>query len=334
MEILKCSYRYYYYLIILVVLSAYTWHYHETITDNCSSCFTLYPTNKYIKLVFQASLHDTHSLPLLRRQIISIYHRQKMLATYLLISMYFVFRKFIMSHHIVTVCVVCVLCAAHVPCSAHTNPSGTVRNSTNTRDPSSPDEQSFSALISSQDTSQPYTKRQSSYPQNFISNKRDTVRFHSTRYVNRNNNNNNNNVPVAINTIPTASHDAYLLKKEITENFKGGGNARNTQVASADVSVNLRDVELLERLAQTELLSNIKHESSADLRTEYRSRLKRDVAVDEMYFMRKLFEAYGDGTSITMEGFEKLVRKLGLLRLLTDASKQESGSTETSMYKN
>lgn len=24
-----------------------------------------------------------------------------------------------MSHHIVTVCVVCVLCAAHTPCSAH-----------------------------------------------------------------------------------------------------------------------------------------------------------------------------------------------------------------------
>lgn len=258
-----------------------------------------------------------------------------MLATYLLTNMYFVFRKFIMSHHIVTVCVVCVLCAAHVPCSAHTNPSGTVHTSTNTRDPSSPDEQSFSTLISSQDTSQPYTKSQSSYPNNFVSNKRVTVRFHSTRYVNRNNNN-NNNAPVAINTIPTASHDAYFLKKEITENFKGGGNARNTQtsIASADVSVNSRDVELLERLAQTELLSNVKHESSADLHTDYRFRLKRDVAVDEMYFMRKLFEAYGDGTSITMEGFEKLVRKLGLLRLLTDASKQESGSTETSTHEN
>ncbi|KMQ88794.1 zinc transporter foi [Lasius niger] len=93
-------------------------------------------------------------------------------------------------------------------------------------------------------------------------------------------------------------------------------------------------MELLERLAQTELLSNVKHESSADLRTDYRSRLKRDVAVDEMYFMRKIFEAYGDGTSITMEGFEKLVRKLGLLRLLTDASELESGGTERSTDKN
>lgn len=240
-----------------------------------------------------------------------------------------------MSHHIVTVCVVCVLCAAHVPCSAHTNPSGTVRNSTNTRDPSSPDEQSFSTPISSQDTSHPYANSQSSYPNNFVSNKRNTVRFHSTRYINRNNNN-NNNVPVVVNAIPTASHDAYLLKKEITENFKGGGNARNKQssIASADVSVNLRDIELLERLAQTELLSSVKHKSSADLHTDYRSRLKRDVAVDEMYFMKKIFEAYGDGTSITMEGFEKLVRKLGLFTLLTDTSKLESGSTETSTHKN
>lgn len=31
-----------------------------------------------------------------------------------------------MSHHFVTVCVVCVLCAAHAPCSAHTDGQGSV----------------------------------------------------------------------------------------------------------------------------------------------------------------------------------------------------------------
>ncbi|XP_072760446.1 zinc transporter foi isoform X4 [Anoplolepis gracilipes] len=241
--------------------------------------------------------------------------------------------KFIMSHHIVTVCVVCVLCAAHVPCSAHTNLSATVRNSTNTTHPSSPNVQPLSTLTSSKDTSRPYTESQNSHPNNFVGNKRDAVRFHSTRYVNRNNN--NNNIPLVINAIPSASHDAYLVKKGITENFKGGGNVRNKQpsIVSADMSVNSRDVELLERLAQTKLLSSVKHKSSTDLHTNYKSRLKRDVAVDEMYFMRKIFEAYGDGTSITMEGFEKLVRKLGLLRLLTDASELESDGTETSSGK-
>lgn len=236
-----------------------------------------------------------------------------------------------MSHHIVTVCVVCVLCAAHVPCSAHTNLSATMHNSTNIRDPSSPNIQPSSTLISSKDT-HPYAKSQSSYPNNVVSNKRDIVRFQNTRYVNRNN---NNNIPVVVNAVPTASHDAYLIKKEITENFKGGGNVRNTQpsIESVDTSVNSRNVELSKRLAQPELLSNVKDKSSADLRTSYRSRLKRDVAVDETYLIKKIFEAYGDGTSMTIEGFEKLVRKLGLHKLI-DASKLENGGTETSMHKN
>lgn len=244
--------------------------------------------------------------------------------------MYFVFRKFIMSHHIVTVCVVCVLCAAHVPCSAHTNLSATMHNSTNTRDPSSPNVQPSSTLISSKNT-HPYAKSQSSYPNNVVSNKRDTVRFQNTRYVNRNNN--NNNIPVVVNAVPTASHDAYLIKKEIMENFKGGGNVRSTQPSIEsvdDTSVNSRNVELSKRLVQPELLSNVK-DKSADLHTSYRSRLKRDV--DETYLTKKIFEAYGDGTSMTMEGFEKLVRKLGLHKLI-DASKLENGGTETSMHKN
>ncbi|KAL6441966.1 hypothetical protein ACFW04_002373 [Cataglyphis niger] len=253
-----------------------------------------------------------------------------MFKTYIL-TMYFVFRKFIMSHHIVTVCVVCVLCAAHVPCSAHTNLSATMHNSTNTRDPSSPNVQSSSTLISSKNT-HPYAKSQSSYPNNVVSNKRDTVRFQNTRYINRNNN--NNNIPVVVDAVPTASHDAYLIKKEIMENFKGGGNVRSTQPSIEsvdDTSVNLRNVELSKRLAQSELLSNVK-DKSADLHTSYRSRLKRDVTVDETYLTKKIFEAYGDGTSMTMEGFKKLVRKLGLHKLI-DASKLENGETETSNSK-
>jgi len=62
-------------------------------------------------------------------------------------------------------------------------------------------------------------------------------------------------------------------------------------------------------------------------------RLKRNVDVDERYFMKKIFEAYGDGTSITMEGFEKLVRKLGLLRLLTDTSELEGNGFDRNKTK-
>jgi len=132
------------------------------------------------------------------------------------------------------------------------------------------------------------------------------------------------------------SYDIYL-KKQMTESFKGGGSPQDTRpsIRSANVSVNSRDAELLERLAQPELMSGIIQESaqfSENLRTINKSRLKRDV--NERYFMQKIFEAYGDGTSITMEGFEKLVRKLGLLRLLTDALKVDDEGTDRSMYKN
>ncbi|XP_029171895.1 zinc transporter foi-like isoform X2 [Nylanderia fulva] len=229
-----------------------------------------------------------------------------MSATYLLTSILnFVFRKFIMSHHIVTVCVVCVLCAAHVPCSAHTNPSATLAtlvhsysNSTNTGDPSDPSAQPFpSTPISFRDPTRPYS--------NFVSNKHKL----------------------------SASRDAHPAKKDTTESFKDGGKTRSTTSSSSSIgSGSSRDAELLERLAQTKLEQfNTKQDSSVDLDTDYRARLKRDVTVvDETYFMRKIFEAYGDGTSITMDGFEKLVRKLGLLKLLTDASGLESGGTERS----
>lgn len=241
-----------------------------------------------------------------------------------------------MSHHIVTVCVVCVLCTAHVPCSAHTNLSAmTSDNSTNTKNHSGPDTrgQLFWSPIRSKDI-HPYSKNQQRYsPNNFISNKHDAVRSHIIRHID-NNSNNNNSVSVT-EAISTASHDTYHKKESVmTESFKGGGNPQDTQpsVRSADVSVNSRHAELLERLAQRELVPDVKQksaQSSEDLHIVNRSRLKRDV--NERYFMQKIFEAYGDGTSITMEGFEKLVRKLGLLRLLSDVSKVDGADTDRSM---
>lgn len=237
-----------------------------------------------------------------------------------------------MSHHIVTVCVVCVLCSAHVHCSAHTNSSAMTYsdNSTSSKNHSGPDTggQPFWSLIRSKDV-HPYSKNQQRYnSNNFTSNKHDAVRSHIMRHIDSNN---NNSIPVTANASSTASH--VYRKKEMTGSSKGGESSQNT-IRSADVSVNSRDAELLERLAQTELVPGVKQksaQSSEDLRTVRRSRLKRDV--NERYFMQKIFEAYGDGTSITMEGFEKLVRKLGLLRLLTDVSKVDGDGTDRSMYK-
>ncbi|KYM96773.1 Zinc transporter foi [Cyphomyrmex costatus] len=228
--------------------------------------------------------------------------------------------KFIMSHHIVTVCVVCVLCAAHVPCSAHTNLSVMASdNSTSTKNHLDPQGGPFI-----------YLKNQQRYDSsNITSNKHDTVRSHTMQRIDGINN--NNNVSVTTDVISTASYDTHL-KKQMTESFKGGGSSpQDTQPAINDVnvSVNSRDAKLLERLAQTEfLMPDAKQksaQSSEDLHTVNKPRLKRDV--NERYFMQKIFEAYGDGTSITMEGFEKLVRKLGLLRLF-DTLEADSGAAD------
>lgn len=236
-----------------------------------------------------------------------------------------------MSHHIVTVCVVCVLCAAHVPCSAHTNLSAmTSGNSTGTKNHSDPDNQGqpfWQPMPKAKDI-HPYSKDQQS-PNNFTSNKHDAVRSQIMRHID---NNNNNSTLVTTDATSTASHDIY--RKEMTESFKGGGSPQNTRPSLRNADVNSRDAELLERLAQTELVPGVNQksaQSSEDLRTVNRSRLKRDV--NERYFMQKIFEAYGDGTSITMDGFEKLIRKLGLLRLLTDASSVNDDGTDRSTYK-
>lgn len=239
-----------------------------------------------------------------------------------------------MPHHIVTVCVVCVLCTAHVPCSAHTNLSEIVYtsyNSTTHKNSSSSDTEIQSAWMLIKPTEITYSKDQyMSYPNNF-NNKLNTITFGNSQYI-------NNSDQVTVNAMSTTMDDSYL-KKKITENFKGSGKTRDTEpsIINVAIPVNSRDTELLQRLAQTELPPNVNRKSihsSKDLRTFNESRIKRNIAVDEKYFMKKIFEAYGDGTSITIEGFERLVQKLGLLKLLTDISKAEDGSTDKNMHKN
>lgn len=235
-----------------------------------------------------------------------------------------------MSHHIVTVCVVCVLCAAHVPCSAHTNASTAVPTTadlTSPRNrPPSPDAQRQPLWTLEGYRDPAYSKdRHKSHPSNFSSNNKRVVA--RSRYA-------RHSVDGArANVVGATPADTYV-EWRIKEKFKDEGSARDTarpSAASASVTtVSPRDAEILERLAQTgpRLGSDRKPDARTndDSRTVSKSRLKRDVAMDERYFMRKLFEAYGDGTSITIEGFEKLVRKLGLLKLLTDASAPANGS--------
>lgn len=333
-----------------VLLSDRTWDYRETCLDKRASCMVA--LEGLIRSVRTSKLmHSLRGTRKFSREQLHIRPSNAKMLAYILTNVCFVFRKFIMSHHIVTVCVVCVLCAAHIPCSAHTNLTDALHASPDSlANQLNAEGEPFWTLMRSKDSHSKDPSALSTYPHwkdqhrshsnnNFVSNKRDNVRFHSTRHLNnktRNNNNNNKtNVPVIANAMRTASHDDYLEKERIAENLEHSEDVRDTH--NLDTSVNSRDARLLvERLILSEL-SDVNHksvQSSEDLRTVTRSRLKRDVAVDDKYFMSKIFEAYGDGTSVTMDGFEKLVRKLGLLRLLTESSELEDGGTERSTHTN
>ncbi|XP_014480320.1 PREDICTED: zinc transporter ZIP14-like isoform X2 [Dinoponera quadriceps] len=245
-------------------------------------------------------------------------------------------RLIVMSHHIVTVCVVCVLCAAHIPCSAHTDVSVVhtmMDNSTGSRSPSNLDTQGqLLWTLERRKAETAYSNKRDRSNNISSSNKRNAVRYNDTQLV-ISDNHNDSDLRANVDAI-VSDNDTYVRKK-IAKNFKGGGRTRDTrmQQQSWTTENDSRDTELLKRLAQTEL--NYKFQRfNEDSRAINSSRLKRDVAVDERYFMKKIFEAYGDGKSITMGGFETLVRKLGLLRLLNDESILEDDGVDRSIRKN
>ncbi|XP_034951471.1 zinc transporter foi isoform X2 [Chelonus insularis] len=47
-------------------------------------------------------------------------------------------------------------------------------------------------------------------------------------------------------------------------------------------------------------------------------RRKRHIDYEEKYFLQKIFDHFGDGKSLTMEGFETMLKKLGLVELITN----------------
>ncbi|XP_053980184.1 zinc transporter foi-like isoform X1 [Hylaeus volcanicus] len=198
-----------------------------------------------------------------------------------------------MSHHFVTVCVVCVLCATHTPCSAHSEFSTTgqaTRDNVNPENLRNPKEQlqPSQLLIKSKETQQKDAKM-----------------------LNLNN------------------LDKTHIKRKTLQNVKDHIAIQDVPITE-DNFTTLKDLEIIERLGQIEIIESVKDQNSLN-----GVRRKRNIdTMDEKYFMKKVFETYGDGKSVTMEGFEKLLRKLGLLRLLTDISRLEDPNIVTSQHEN
>lgn len=237
-----------------------------------------------------------------------------------------------MSHHFVTVCVVCVLCATHTPCSAHTDFSRagrTAENSVSSEKFPGPDEQLQPSLLLMK-----YKETHQKDIRKLSLNNLGTRSNGLAKFSNALDNNSKYEAPMLL--VPVVTNETYT-KAERSENRNNNGNVQNVHFP-IEGSRTLKDIELLERLGQIEVISDRELNAAEFVKNPnplQRVRTKRDVdIINEKYFMKKIFEAYGDGTSVTMEGFEKLLKKLGLSSLLTDISGLENHNIVTSQQEN
>ncbi|KOC69467.1 Zinc transporter foi [Habropoda laboriosa] len=239
-----------------------------------------------------------------------------------------------MSHHFVTVCVVCVLCAAHTPCSAHTEFSAarqTTKDSVSSEKLLGPNEQLQPSwlLMKFKDTQQKDVRKLNL--NNIGAYNNGAVKFSNVLDKNNGNKTPTLLVPVSISETLTKEKSSEIVK--VNENMQD----MHMPIRKEDSTI-LKDIEILERLGQIEITRSGELNAAKFIKDQNplnRVRTKRNVdVINEKYFMKKMFEAYGDGTSVTMEGFEKLLKKLGLLRLLTDISRLENHNTVTSQHEN
>ncbi|KAK0175195.1 hypothetical protein PV327_008965 [Microctonus hyperodae] len=215
-----------------------------------------------------------------------------------------------MSQHFMTVCVLCVLCAAHTRCTTHTTntPTSTNLMIDNIANPSATKE-SIKML------------NHMKYNQEMIvSIAQDNVEHLDSVYNSLNKQNNELNVD--------KNSGKRKIKKFLhTEKLKSKfDNADDNKIVPINVNP-MESPEVLERLGQ---IDTINSRDNSQLQSKYnykqdkleRRRAKRHADVEERYFLKKIFDAYGDGTSLTMEGFELMLKKLGLVKLITNIQMQ------------
>ncbi|KAG8039597.1 hypothetical protein G9C98_008240 [Cotesia typhae] len=185
-----------------------------------------------------------------------------------------------MSQHFMTVCVVCVLCASHIPCSAHTTISSVLKAS----------------LVTEK--------------KDFVSNTLSTEQLNPLDKIN-----DNYNDKVNINY-----ENKKKNRKKKTHNDKLKQYNDNDYQVHHDNNYNLlENEEIMERLGQIPSQINENLFVSKNNINSYRKgnqRNKRHVETEEKYFLKKIFDTYGDGNSLTMDGFEVMLKQLGLFKLI------------------
>ncbi|XP_043497109.1 zinc transporter foi [Polistes fuscatus] len=209
-----------------------------------------------------------------------------------------------MSHHFVTVCVVCVLCTAHIPCSAHTIFQIT-------------DETTSHDIVN-------YENISNSTSQLSISKSRSKQLLQLKDYFKIRHN--------------TSDRKKDSIKKSINTqeiNESKYGITKATPVTDKSYTEN-NALEILERLGQIEPVHQKQGSTyfNNDHSKDSRIRKKRNIDAVGKNHMKKIFEAYGDGKDMKMEGFETMLRKLGLLTLLTDTTKSEDHNVDINRSEN
>ena len=203
------------------------------------------------------------------------------------------------SHHFVTVCVVCVLCAAHTPCSAHTaaaspssKPTWTSLESSDTLE--SLPEESWRVERSSDSPDSTSGSSSARTPKEAKQSTRNSPKKYSHSY---------------------------------SEEKASRMTSKSVKTVAEDTSEN--SPEYLQRLVQISerLGAPSISEKAKNIGTKITQRSRRNVETEDKYFTKKLFETYGDGTSLSIEGFEKLLMNLGLFRLVENVGKNEETST-------
>ncbi|XP_043279328.1 zinc transporter foi isoform X2 [Venturia canescens] len=189
------------------------------------------------------------------------------------------------SHHFVTVCVVCVLCAAHTPCSAH------------------------------MDMSSPITKSSWSWPDPMGSvptwreersgGSPDSTGGPEPKYAE------------VTDSVRRSKEPKRATSKKYSHSYLESKASKLSAKTQEKITESLPNLEIHERLGQP--LEDVEKRGDSkfsDGNSMKKWRNRRNVEIDEKYFMKKLFNTYGDGTSLSIEGFEKLIKRLGLFRMI------------------
>lgn len=143
---------------------------------------------------------------------------------------------------------------------------------------------------------------------------------------------------------PSYIHPKNRIQQRNVQNVQNGKSpffkendlhtSRKSRISRKDTetleegTIHTSDVSSLENLEIMERLGQVAQKSFGEKRT-LRERSKRHVVLDEKYFTKKVFQTYGNGENMTMDGFEKLLRKLGLMKLVMELD--ETSSTESSI---